>query len=30
MRASVEVADVFRRHGAAYRQAHVGHIEAIA
>ena len=26
MRASVEVADVFRRHGAAYRQAHVGHI----
>jgi hypothetical protein len=26
MRASLEVADVFRRHGAAYRRAHVGHI----
>jgi hypothetical protein len=26
MRTSLEVADVFRRHGAAYRQAHVGHI----
>jgi hypothetical protein len=26
MRASLEVADVFRRHGAAYRQAHDGHI----
>jgi hypothetical protein len=30
MRASLEVADVFRRHGAAYRQAHVGHLKAIA
>ena len=26
MRTSLEVADVFRRHGAAYRQAHDGHI----
>jgi hypothetical protein len=26
MRASLEVADVFRRHGAAYRQAHRGHL----
>lgn len=26
MRTSLEVADVFRRHGAAYRQAHAGHI----
>jgi Putative transposase/Transposase zinc-binding domain len=26
MRTSLEVADVFRHHGAAYRQAHVGHI----
>ncbi len=30
MRASLEVADVFRRHGDAYRQAHVGHLKAIA
>jgi len=26
MRAALEVADVFRRHGAAYRQAHRGHL----
>jgi hypothetical protein len=26
MRTFLEVADVFRRHGAAYRQAHDGHI----
>ena len=26
MRASLEVADVFRRHGAAYRHAHEGHL----
>jgi hypothetical protein len=26
MRAALEVADVFRRHGAAYRQAHKGHL----
>jgi hypothetical protein len=26
MRAVLEVADVFRRHGAVYRQAHVGHL----
>src|SRR5271170_7472836 len=26
MRTSLEVADVFRRHGAAYRQAHDGHL----
>ena len=26
MRPTVEVADVFRRHGAAYRQAHDGHL----
>jgi hypothetical protein len=29
MRASLEVADVFRRHGAAYRQAHRGHLGRI-
>ena len=26
MRSALEVADVFRRHGAAYRQAHAGHL----
>ena len=29
MRASLEVADLFRRHGAAYRQAHAGHLGRI-
>jgi hypothetical protein len=29
MRTSLEVADVFRRHGAAYRQAHSGHIGCV-
>src|ERR1700757_5202326 len=29
MRASLEVADVFRRHGGAYRQAHKGHLGRI-
>src|SRR5271168_1775640 len=29
MRASLEVADVFRRHGADYRQAHDGHIGSV-
>jgi hypothetical protein len=29
MRTSLEVADVFRRHGAAYRQVHVGHIGCV-
>jgi hypothetical protein len=29
MRTSLEVADVFRRHGAAYRQAHDGHIGSV-
>jgi hypothetical protein len=26
MRSALEVADVFRRHGAAYREAHAGHL----
>jgi len=26
MRRALEVADVFRRHGAAYREAHAGHL----
>ena len=26
MRSALEVAEVFRRHGAAYRQAHAGHL----
>jgi hypothetical protein len=30
MRPRLEVADVFRRHGAAYRQAHAGHLDRVA